>query len=149
MTSSVNQHISKRRTAVNPYKSSRTSVSLPNASGNGRRGLIAEASNSPPYASDILNGKSPGYGQGQQRGREPSTQDPRGRRIRNQRQFGTSVNIRTTTDSGMGLEECMAAFPRKEITGEPRRGEDEMSSASSSDNDEEFKLFDLDIFGKK
>jgi len=142
---------------MNPYKTNRTqSAPTPhraptpprNASNGRQRGQNGGVKNAPPYASDMLNGATPEFGQGQQRNRQQSTQHPhRGRHVRNQRQFGTSVEV--SLDSGMTdeLRDCMAAFST-DARKEKGRADDDVSDVSSSSSDDE-ELLSFSMFGNK
>ena len=146
----------------NPYVSndnSRASINAKNRqSGQQRNNNNKNAprgnNNAPQYASDMLHGITPEYGSQQQRDREVTQHPHRGRNIRNQRQFGTSVGVsigdtgdedETMSDE---LKECMAAFSNPASSTKNTRADgDDISDVSSESSDEDILSFD--IFGKK
>ena len=147
----------------NPYVSnnnSRASINANNRRQSGQQnnhvaknGRLGK-NNAPHYASDMLHGITPEYGGSQQqRGREGTQHPHRGRSIRNQRQFGTSVGVSigdTGEDENMSdeLKECMAAFSNpSSSTKNTREDDDDISDVSSESSDEDILSFN--IFGKK
>lgn len=98
----------------------------------------------------MLSGSAPEYGHAP-RGSRDATQHPhRGGRVRDQRQFGTSVGV--SLDSGMTdeLRNCMAAFssePKTSSSGKARDDDDGISDVSSTSSDEEILSFTF--FGNK
>lgn len=107
----------------------------------------------PPYASDMLRGITPPEYEGavQQRGDQHLH---RSRNVRNQRQFGTSVNIGSSLGSSSGmtneLPECMAAFSKQSSSKTTTKDDDDISdvSLSSSESSDE-EILSFNIFGKK
>ena len=116
------------------------------------------------YASDMLQqqesqGITPSTSQGGQRnnnstGNRGETQHPHRGRVRNQRQFGTSVGI--SLDDGMTdeLRACMEAFSssepatNKDTSKEKEFDIDDISDVSSASSDGD-DILELNIFGKK
>ena len=147
----------------NPYVSnnnSRASINANNRRQSGQQnnhvaknGKLAGKNNAPQYASDMLHGITPEYGSQQQRDREGTQHPHRGRNIRNQRQFGTSVGVSigdTGEDESMSdeLKECMAAFSNPASSTKNTREDDDISDVSSDSSDDE-DLLSFNIFGKK
>jgi len=147
----------------NPYVSnynSRASINANNRrqigqqQNNAKNGRLGK-NNAPQYASDMLHGITPEYGSQQQRGREGTQHPHRGRNIRNQRQFGTSVGVSIGGDTGEDetvsdeLKECMAAFSNPASSTKNTKEDDDDISDVSSDSSDDEDLLSFDIFGKK
>lgn len=149
---------------TNPYKQTSRPHSAPNqredpprnAPNNNQRGQNGRTNTQPMYASDMLRGSIPECGQGQ-RNRQAAQHPHRGGRVRNQRQFGTTVGVSLGSGSGMTdeLEECMAAFSKPESSSAKKKRDsgktfedDIISDVSSTSSDEDILSFNLG-FGNK
>lgn len=134
----------------NPYSSNTSTRANKNMRRQNEGGRMNTA---PPYASDKLRGITPPEYEGavQQRGDQHLH---RSRNVRNQRQFGTSVNIGSSLGSSSGmtneLPECMAAFSKQSSSKTTTKDDDDISdvSLSSSESSDE-EILSFNIFGKK
>lgn len=161
VTNPYNKQTSGRN--INPYASNNTRSSQ-NASGSNQRGQNnnnkrqnggggrANRNVPIPFASDMLQNAeiTPEFGGQGQRGREDTQHPHRGRNVRNQRQFGTSISL---GGSGLGMTDelqVQAAFssnPASSSTAKDNNTNDDISDVSSTSSDED--ILELNIFGKK
>jgi hypothetical protein len=152
----------QRRVVSNPYKqvSRAQNNEPPNVPSNDQRGSKSDVRNdaaydvAPPYASDIMKGMT-SHSRQDHPNREAIQHPHRGGRVRNQRQFGTSMSIGSggTTDE---LRRCMTAFApgftqadASSSNNNPGTDHDDdaASDVSSTSSDED--LLSLNVFGKK
>ena len=146
------------RAVTNPYSKSSTNVSSNNnTSNNNQRGGTnsnddSSANVALPYASDMMmQGMGTTYGTD----RETSSQHPhRGGRVRNQRQFGTSIGVSSSlvgsSAGGMmtdDLRRCMTAFTPGFSQPSSNNPVNDVSDSSTSSDDD--ALLSFDIFQKK
>jgi hypothetical protein len=157
----------QQRVVTNPYKqASRAPNNVPpNVPSNDHRGKtnddIHDAANaSLPYASDMMRGMTSDSRQGHP-DREAIQHPHRGGRVRNQRQFGTSIGVslgsggmmttddlrRCTTAFAPGFAQPDASSSSNENSGTGLNDDDGVSDVSSASSDE--VLLSFDVFGKK
>jgi len=153
----------QQRVVSNPYKqvSRAPNNGPPNVPSNDQRGTKSDVQNDAayealPYASDMMKGVT-SHSRQVHPNREAIQHPHRGGRVRNQRQFGTSMSIGSggTTDE---LHQCMTAFApgftqadASSSNNNPGANfeDDAASDVSSASSDEDLLSFDVFGNGKK
>eukprot|EP00585_Thalassiosira_rotula_P010842 CAMPEP_0196138248 /NCGR_PEP_ID=MMETSP0910-20130528/5952_1 /TAXON_ID=49265 /ORGANISM="Thalassiosira rotula, Strain GSO102" /LENGTH=530 /DNA_ID=CAMNT_0041398827 /DNA_START=481 /DNA_END=2073 /DNA_ORIENTATION=+ len=138
---------------TNPYNKAGRTLSAPdpprNSSNSNSKqyGHNDRVNNAPMYASDMIHGATPEFSNAQRNGQ--SQHHPhRGRNVRSQRQFGTTIGVSLDSE-GMTdeLQEFSKSFSSDATKKSGSAGGDLSDISSSSSDDED--LFSFSVFGKK